>query len=270
MKNIGKYQKYRIPDNRVGTIDIGVASKRKHHISSLIELDVTEARRLLKQLPKEENYSFTAWLLKCISLAIDENKEIQGIRYRRKNIIVFDDVDIAMMVEREINGQKAPLPYVIRGANQKSIQDIHLEIKSAQNQRIENEGDYVLGEKKNAKMMKLYAKTPTFLRNLIWRRIIKNPFITKEQLGTVMMTSVGMMGKVNGWVVPKSVHPVSFAIGSIIKKPGVVDGLISIRDMMHVTITIDHDVIDGAPAIRVLSKFTKLIESGNGLVQTKK
>lgn len=84
-------------------------------------------------------------------------------------------------------------------------------------------------------------------------------------MGTVVITSVGMMGKINGWVIPVSVHPLCFAIGSIVKKPGVIEDRIEIREYLYMTALVDHDVIDGAPAVRALSKLTKLIESGYGL-----
>jgi pyruvate/2-oxoglutarate dehydrogenase complex dihydrolipoamide acyltransferase (E2) component len=74
-----------------------------------------------------------------------------------------------------------------------------------------------------------------------------------------------MVGKINGWVIPVSVHPLCFAIGSIVKKPGVIDNRIEIREYLYVTILVDHDIIDGAPAIRALSTLTKLVEGGYGL-----
>lgn len=73
------------------------------------------------------------------------------------------------------------------------------------------------------------------------------------------------MGRINGWVIPISVHPLCFAIGSIIKKPGVINDRIEIREYLYIIVLVDHDVIDGAPAVRALSKLTKLVESGFGL-----
>ena len=64
---------------------------------------------------------------------------------------------------------------------------------------------------------------------------------------------------------PVSVHPLCFAIGSIVKKPGVVNEKIEVREYLYITVLVDHDVIDGAPAVRALAKFTKLVESGYGL-----
>lgn len=266
MKNLGNYSEENFAKSRVGTVDIGYASKMKHQITSLIELDVTEARKMLREKKKaNKDFSFNAWLIKCISMAIEENRSIQGIRKGKKKIIVFDDIDITIMIEREVDGIKVPLPYLIRKTNEKSISDITLETASAQQQIIKDEGDYVLGEKKNARMMSLYANLPRFLRRMIWKKILNNPFLTKSNMGTVMITSVGMIGRINGWVIPKSVHPLSFAIGSIIKKPGVYKGNIEIRDYLYVTVLVDHDIIDGAPAIRTLSKLVDLIEKGYGL-----
>jgi pyruvate/2-oxoglutarate dehydrogenase complex dihydrolipoamide acyltransferase (E2) component len=215
---------------------------------------------------QNRNISFNSWFIKCISKAVEEFKDIHGIRKGKSKIVIFEDIDISIMVEREIQGEKVPLPYVIRKTNEKSISEIFNEIKAGQRQSINDEGNYVLGEKKNEFLMKIYYSLPGFIRRIIWRNIIRSPFITKENMGTVIITSVGMMGKINGWVIPTSVHPLSFAIGSIIKKPGVKDDRIEIREYIYITVTVDHDVIDGAPAVRALSKLTKLVERGYGLL----
>jgi len=81
-------------------------------------------------------------------------------------------------------------------------------------------------------------------------------------MGTVMVTSVGMIGEMHGWIIPVSVHPLCFAIGSVVKKPWVVDDEIKIREILYLTALVDHDVIDGAPAVRAFTHLKDLIESG--------
>jgi len=47
-----------------------------------------------------------------------------------------------------------------------------------------------------------------------------------------------------------------------------VNNEILIREILNMTILVDHDVIDGAPMVRLLNDLTRLIESGemiNGL-----
>ncbi|OQB58145.1 MAG: Dihydrolipoyllysine-residue acetyltransferase component of pyruvate dehydrogenase complex [Bacteroidetes bacterium ADurb.Bin145] len=81
-------------------------------------------------------------------------------------------------------------------------------------------------------------------------------------MGNVAVTSVGMMGRINGWFIHKSVHPLSFGVGSVIKKPVVTDNEIKIREILNMTILVDHDVIDGAPMVRFLNDLTNYLETG--------
>jgi hypothetical protein len=165
---------------------------------------------------------FNAWLLKCISQAISEYKPIHGLRKGKRKVILFEDIDISIMIEREIKGVMVPLPYLVRDTNKKSIAEIGAEIGSGMKQDIENEKDFVLGVRKNRFLMKTYYALPGFIRSFIWKQMIKKPFFFKKNMGTVMVTSVGMIGEMHGWIVPFSVHPLSFAVGSVVKKPWVV------------------------------------------------
>jgi pyruvate/2-oxoglutarate dehydrogenase complex dihydrolipoamide acyltransferase (E2) component len=267
MKNIGRYEIETFPSSRISTIDMGRIGMKKHHIMALVELDVTEARRKINAAKRaSEKISFNSWLLKCISRTVEEYRKIHGVKKGKRKAAIFEDVDISIMVEKTVNGERVPLPYVIRKSNEKSISDIFHEIREAQEQSIGGEGDYVLGEGKSSMMMKAYYMMPGFLRRLAWKIITGSPFITKSTMGTVMVTSVGMMGRINGWVIPgRTVHPLCFAVGSIVKKPGVVDDSIEVREYLYVTVLVDHDVVDGAPAVRALAKLARLVEGGYGL-----
>jgi pyruvate/2-oxoglutarate dehydrogenase complex dihydrolipoamide acyltransferase (E2) component len=54
-------------------------------------------------------------------------------------------------------------------------------------------------------------------------------------------------------------------VGSIAWKPAVVEDRIEPRQILNLTLTFDHDVIDGAPAARFTRRLVELIESGYGL-----
>ena len=266
MKYIGEYEINTFPLSRLSTIDTVEVGLNKHHIKALIELDVTTAREKLADLKKQNvKVSFTAWLIKCISEAVVQFNHIHGVKKGKRQVVIFKDVDISILIEREIQGQKVPLPYVIREANNKSIEQIYEEIKAGKQQQIQDAGDNVLGERKNTLLMKLYYLLPGFVRRWLLQYIIKNPFLTKQFMGTVVVTSVGMAGRINGWVIPVGIHPLCFAVGSIVKKPGVAEGRIEIREHLYMTVLVDHDIIDGAPAVRALSKLTQMIEKGYGL-----
>lgn len=54
-------------------------------------------------------------------------------------------------------------------------------------------------------------------------------------------------------------------VGGIGEKPGIVQGQITMREYLNLTISVDHDVVDGAPAVRFASRLRDLIESSYGL-----
>jgi pyruvate/2-oxoglutarate dehydrogenase complex dihydrolipoamide acyltransferase (E2) component len=246
-------------------MDIGQLGLKKHHMKILIEGDVTQARALIRESKAAEKPSFTAWILYCIAQAVSEHKAVHALRESKNNRIIFDEVDISVIVEKEVNGEKVPLPIVIRNANAKNASEIALEIRAAKNQKISGEKDYVLGESRYKWGIKVFVALPQFLRLLIWRHILKNPFTVKDMMGTVLLSSIGMAGNIKGWAIPAGIHPLSVALGSVIRKPGVQGEQIEIREYLPMTIVMDHDVVDGAPAARFVSRLTELIESGQGL-----
>ena len=60
-------------------------------------------------------------------------------------------------------------------------------------------------------------------------------------------------------------HPVLIAIGSLNKQAAVYNGEVQKRDILHLTIAVDHDIVDGIPAARFCDDLVKRLESGFGL-----
>lgn len=255
-----------LPSSRQFTMDVGRLGSRRHHVRAMIEVDVTDARKKIAVLRKKgEDLSFTAWMLKCIGQAVSENKSVHALRKSKNRIVVFNDVDISLAVEKEYNGVSVPLPVVIRKANAKSMRELFNEIESAKNQAVRGENDYVLGREKSAGPMKLFALLPQWLRLIIWKILLSDPYRVKDMMGTVMVTSIGMMGKTSGWFVPFSLHPLCFAVGSVVRKPGAIKNSVRVREYLPITLLIDHDVVDGAPAARFVRRLAELMETGSGL-----
>jgi len=232
------------------------AAQRVPTIHGLIEVDVTRARAFLREHKANtgESLSFTAFIATCLGKAIDENKAVQALRKGSKHLILFDDVDVMTHIERDIAGQKQPIPYTIRAANRKTFREIHHEIRAAE---MEN----VARARKGFKAL-LFLPTLLF-RFLWWMR--RYPQVQKKFFGTVVISAVGMFGQGTGWGIPLSAQLLCITVGGIGEKPGVVDGQIAIRDYLSLTISFDHEIIDGAPAARFTERLKDLIESGYGL-----
>jgi pyruvate/2-oxoglutarate dehydrogenase complex dihydrolipoamide acyltransferase (E2) component len=95
---------------------------------------------------------------------------------------------------------------------------------------------------------------------------LRSPQRLKRYSGTCLVTSVGMFGQGSGWgfgFLP--MHTLGLTVGGIAPKPGVIEGRIEIREYLSLTITFDHDVVDGAPAARFAQRLKELLESGCGL-----
>src|SRR6266699_5485268 len=115
------------------------SAQRKSMVRGLIEVDVTKAREFLQDHKANtgESLSFTAFIITCLAQAVDENKSLQAYRKGSKHLVVFDDVDVATAIEREMAGQKQPIVYIIRAANTKTLREIHQEIRAAQVNAVE-------------------------------------------------------------------------------------------------------------------------------------
>ena len=255
-----QFQYHDIPPSRIATFDIFSIGLKKHHVSALLEFDVTDTRQKLRKLKRSgQKISLNAWIIKAISKALDQYPEAAAFFYSKRKLIMFTDINISVMVEKELDEKRVPIPLVIEKTNQKSAAEITAEIEAAKNQSLA-EGDIVLN-KPSQKYERLYYRLPRFLRLAVWKFMLRNPKIAYKNMGNAVVTSLGMMGKLNGWFIHKSIHPVSFGVGAIIKKPVVVNDEIKIREILHMTILIDHDVIDGAPIVRFLKCLAGFIEN---------
>ena len=237
------------------------STQYKPMIHGLLEVDVSRARAFLREHKAKtgESLSFTAFVIACLAKAVDEHKDMQAFRKGSKRLILFDEVDVATQVERDVSGQKQVMNYTIRAANRKTFREIHHEIRTTQREEVI----------KASESFNAFLSLPTILfKPLFWvfSWIIRAyPQLQKKYWGTVGISSVGMFGKGAGWGIPPATPTLMITLGGIGEKPGVVDGHIVIREYLSITISFDHDIIDGAPAARFTGRLKELIESGYGL-----
>jgi pyruvate/2-oxoglutarate dehydrogenase complex dihydrolipoamide acyltransferase (E2) component len=233
-------------------------SRHMPFIHGLLEVDVSRARAFLREHKAQtgESLSFTAFLIACLAQTVEEHKAVQAKRFGRKRLILFEDVDVLTYIERGSAGHSLPMPYIVRAANHKPVREIHHEIRAAQ---VQDEAKVAVG-------FKLVQYLPIFLFSFFLRIVGRDPRQMKKYVGTVALSSVGMFGKGAGWGIPPGDPPSLWVtVGGIGEKPGVVDGQIALRDFLSLTISFDHDIIDGAPAARFTQRLKELIESGYGL-----
>jgi pyruvate/2-oxoglutarate dehydrogenase complex dihydrolipoamide acyltransferase (E2) component len=236
--------------------------EHKHIIHGLVEVDVTTVRQFIREYEAATGtqISFTAFVITCLGKAVAMNERVHAYRKGGSQLVIFDDVDVNIAIERVVNGEKVPLTHIIRAADKKEYQDINQEIQEAQ-------AKVPTSRTAATENPNLIWRLPSFIKRFVLGWGFSTPQRIKANAGTVFLTAVGMFGEGGGWGIPYPAHTLVVTLGGIAEKPAVVDGKIEIREMLSVTASFDHDIVDGAPAARFTSQLKSLIESGYGLVE---
>ncbi|MCU0547317.1 MAG: 2-oxo acid dehydrogenase subunit E2 [Oscillatoriaceae cyanobacterium Prado104] len=271
---IGSFEERNFPDFRNPTIDTLIWGSKRHHVPILLEIDVTAAREAIRDRKAKtgQSISFTGWIVQCVARAVSEYKFIHALRKGKRKLVIFDDVDVTVIVERSVGqpgaGETLPMPYIVRKANEKSAAVISSEIRAAQQLPVAA-GEVQIDSTRATWMTKIYTMLPQFVRDLLfWKPLFRNPFLVKRLMGTVSVTSLGMVGQGGmSWGIPIGIHPLIVAVGALVKRPGIVRDRIVVREYVGLTVLFDHDLTDGAPVARFIRRLQKLMASAYGLTE---
>ena len=201
------------------------------HVTTFAEVDVTDLRNLRKTLDNSEDLtkrkiSYTSFFAKAVVQALSMYPIINSSLIDDK-IIVKKYFNIGVAVSRK-NGL---VVVVIHNADQKSLIEISQSIKDK------------VDRARGAKLL------PQDVRG-----------------GTFTITNVGMFGTLMNTPIINPPESAILGVGTIQKKPVVINDKIVIRSMMFLCLTYDHRIIDGTPAIRFLQEVRRLLENPSFLL----
>jgi hypothetical protein len=266
-EKVGPYHVVDLPVGRRAWLNTLDLSGPKHCMYGLLEVDVTIAKQFIEAYKAQtgESLSFTGYLIFCLARAVDEDKAVQAYLKGRKQLILFDDVNVGLMVERQVGEKRTLMGYVIRAANRKTYREIHQEIREAQSTPVPpNRGMPAWFRS----AMLLPWPFPKLFNSLFLMAARRDPTIPTSMSGTVGVTAVGMFGEGRGgWGLYTMPYSLGLIVGSTAWKPAVVEGWIEPREILNLTVTFDHNIVDGAPAARFTRRLVELIESGYGLAE---
>ena len=255
MKIKNGYKSLTLSSYRQAVIASASVTKEKNAIHSFTEVDITEPRHLIKEHFERtgEKLSLTAYIVTCLAQVIKKHPHLNSFIKGRK-IIILDDVIISVLIEREMDGEKVPEPLAIKGAQEKSFRQIHNEIREAKKQQGNK-----LGSLSDSTWIGLI---PNFLLKTFIRFADRNIHMAKTY-GKVAVTAVGMFSKEAVWFIPHGSATVLITIGSISQKVVEIDGHFVSREHLCLTVSFDHNIVDGAPASRFMNELVETIKSGN-------
>jgi pyruvate/2-oxoglutarate dehydrogenase complex dihydrolipoamide acyltransferase (E2) component len=261
----GPYQIVDLPPGRRIWVNTLVLSWPAHTMYGLLEVDVTIVRHKMADHKARtgETLSFTGYLTHCLAHAVEEDKSLQAYRKGNKQLVLYEDVSVGLMVEHKAGEKAALMGYVVQAANRKTFREIHDEIRKVQSEPVPP-GRGMPNWFRS--LMLLPWPLSKWVIALLRMNSRRDPTINVSMGGTVDITSVGMFGAGHsGWGISPTFHPIGLVVGGISWKPVVVEGQIVPREILNLTVTFDHDIVDGAPATRFVKRLVELIESGYGL-----
>jgi len=232
--------------------------RERNNIHATTEVDITEPRRVIAEHLQrtDERLSLTAFVITCLSRAVAENPFLNSFRKGRK-LVLLDDVTISVLVERNLSGEAVPEPFGIKAAQSKTYRQIHDEIGSAQNHVNDRLG--------GLSGMQWFSLIPGFLlRTFI--RLASRSIRMMNRFGAIGVTAVGMFGNDAIWFIPLSGATLTVTVGGIVKRAIGSSIPLEMREHLCLTLTFNHDIIDGAPAARFTETFAELLKSGELLV----
>ncbi|MGD7051620.1 dihydrolipoamide acetyltransferase family protein [Sutcliffiella horikoshii] len=197
------------------------------HAWTMIEVDATnlvEYRNSLKgEFKKKEGYNLTffAFFVKAVAQALKEFPQINSM-WAGDKIVQKKDINISIAVATD----DALYVPVIRNADEKTIKGIAREITELANK-------VRAGKLTSAEM----------------------------QGGTFTVNNTGSFGSVQSQGIINYPQAAILQVESIVKRPVVMDhGMIAVRDMVNLCMSLDHRVLDGLVCGRFLARVKEIIE----------
>jgi pyruvate dehydrogenase E2 component (dihydrolipoamide acetyltransferase) len=224
------------PLNRVRriTADRMAASARSvARVTLLMEVDMSEAVRFRTQLAPEfekrygARLAYDAMIAKACAIALAEHPHVNAQWQEAANgqpagLRLQESVNVGIAVAAE----QGLLVVVVRDADEKPLSQV------------------------NKDLAEMVAKS-------------RQGGLGPDALsgGTFTITNLGGYGVETFTPIVNPPETGILGIGRIAKRPAVVDGQVVVRDLMYLSLSFDHRVVDGAPAAQFLQRVKECLEA---------
>jgi pyruvate/2-oxoglutarate dehydrogenase complex dihydrolipoamide acyltransferase (E2) component len=229
------------------------------NIHSLVELDITNARRHLREFRKQsgQKRSLTSYLVHACVQTINEDRSIQGMRDFRGGIRIYKNVDVFFPIENKAEDSPQLNSVIIRDTAELSMDEIHQRLSKAVREEIP----------KPDQRRTIFLRAPWFIKKwfyLIWMSI---PKWRKNIFGTVYISSIMNFSiERKAWGIPIPWHSMGIFIGAISKQVVQTKDGFETRDMLQITLSVDHRVSNGGDMARFIQRLKENLENRNLLI----
>jgi len=241
------------PSNRRLVTAAMRAGRRMAPMVGLVDVDVTKANRLLAA--SEPPLSLTAFVVASVARAAAAHPEVHAYRNWRGQLVTHQHVDVTTMIEIPTAQGPFGLPHVLRDADVRDVPDLTAELRGVKRQP---------SASGSGRWLERAAPAATHIPGAVdaMYAVMARSVAVRQRIGTVAVTAVGMFAGGGGFgLTPPSLMTLEVVVGGMAQRPRAVNGQVEIRDVLDLTLVIDHNVVDGAPATRFGAELRELIET---------
>ncbi|HZG50883.1 MAG TPA: pyruvate dehydrogenase complex dihydrolipoamide acetyltransferase [Pyrinomonadaceae bacterium] len=191
-------------------------------LTTEIEMDRTaELRATLNELDQANKVSINDIIIKVAAVALVQHPQVNA-SFQDKHIRYYERADIGVAVAID-EGLITP---IVRGADRKSIGQISREVRE------------------------------------LAARARERKLQPDEYMGaTFSVSNLGMFGIDEFTAIINPPEAAILAVGAMTPKPVVREGQVVVRQLMRVTMSCDHRIVDGATGAKFLQTFKKMLEN---------
>jgi pyruvate/2-oxoglutarate dehydrogenase complex dihydrolipoamide acyltransferase (E2) component len=228
------------------------AGRRTVPMHGLMELDVTEASRLIAA--HDPPLSFTAFIIASVARTAATHPEVHAYRNWRGRIVTHRHVDVSTIIEISTPQGLFPLVHTVRDADVRELGDISAELHRVKTNPVAQHRRFT------TRLVAVVTRIPGLVRMMY--AVLSRSVRLRQRSGTVTVTAVGMFAGGGGFAItPLALMSLQVVVGGMSEQPRVVDGHVEARNVLDLTVTIDHNVVDGAPAARFGADLRRHIAS---------
>jgi pyruvate/2-oxoglutarate dehydrogenase complex dihydrolipoamide acyltransferase (E2) component len=228
------------------------AGRRIVPMHGLLEVDVTDARHLLAD--REPPLSMTAFVIAAVARAVAAHPEVHAYRDWRGRLVRHDHVDVQTLLEVPTAQGPFGLVHVVRDADVRDVADLSTELGGVKADPTSTGTGRAL-----QRLAPVAGRVPGLFPAMY--AVMSRSVRAHELAGTVQVTAVGMFAGGGGFAIaPPTLASTLVVVGGLSRRPRAIGDEVRVRDVLDLTVTIDHNVVDGAPATRFGADLRRRLE----------
>lgn len=234
-------------------------------IYGIVELDVTELEKYVAKKRKEGLKTTITYIIALIiGRAIREEVPELNTYVKRGKIVQRDKID-GMVSVLLPGGEMGTVK--VKNSDQVTIQEISEEIgQKIRDSRKGDENDTMQSKSMLANIPWPFRKWLFSLYRLItihWGISLPGVGLDSNSFGSYVVSNIGTVGLDTGFgsLLPSSNVSLVFILGSISKKPAVINDEIVPRRIMLLSATLDHRVVDGSHGGKLFRAIKQMVRN---------